>query len=325
MILGENEVFTLRRFHGTPDEVSAQWLAARREGIGGSDVAAIMGLSPWSSPYKVWADKALGVHEDISGRPAVEWGNILEPVVGRHFAERHPDWKVRRVNGIATSVARPWAQASLDYEVKVPGRGYGVLEIKTAGLRGADRWEDGVPVFYQCQVAHYLSVTGRSYAYVAVLIGGQDYREYLMERDEDDIRAVDEAVDSFWHGNVEPRVAPDVTATDGPTVFEVKGPAARGYDELTETPSLVGRYRLACAEYDAAKRERDRWGAKLKEQIGEASGWDTPDFRVTWRRFERSRFDAKAFDRDHPGMRDEYVTKTMTDGGLMVRDARRES
>ena len=322
MISGEGEHFTLTRFHGTPDEVEEQWLTARRFGIGGSDVAAIMGLSPWKSAYEVWAEKAHGVSEDISERPAVQWGNILEPVVGEHFKSLHPDFAVRRVNGMASSLARPWAQASLDYEVNVPGRGWGVLEIKTAGLMSARHWEEGVPVFYATQVAHYLSVTGRPYAYVAVLIGGQDYREYLVERDEDDIAAVNAAVDAFWHDNVEADVAPEVTVGDGPTVLEVRGEATSDYEELSETPTLLSRYRLAKVEFDHARSELDRWSSKLKEAVGDAKGWDTPDGRLTWRRYERSKFDAKAFDLDHPGLRDKYITKKMTDGGLQWRDAK---
>ena len=69
----------------------SEWLELRSHGIGGSDVAAIMGLSPWRTPYQVWADKVLGIREDISGKPAVEWGTILEPVVGEHYKSLHPD------------------------------------------------------------------------------------------------------------------------------------------------------------------------------------------------------------------------------------------
>lgn len=321
MIQGEGKEFELLR---VPEGDREAWLGLRKKGVGGSEVAAIMGLSPWKSAYQVWADKVVGVTDDLSDKPSVEWGNILEPVVGAHFKELHPDYEVRRVNAVCRSIARPWAQASLDYEIRVPGRGWGVLEIKTAGLRSADRWADGVPVFYQTQVAHYLSVTGRPYAYVAVLIGGQDYREYLIERDEADVRAVDAAVDEFWHGCVEGGKAPDADAMDGPAVFEVHGAPEREYDFEAETPAAVSRYRMACAQFDEAKREKDRWSARLKEQIGEARGIETPEGRMTWRRFERSRFDSKAFDRDHPGMRDQYMTKKMTDGGLRWQDAKKE-
>lgn len=310
-ISGENRLFTLMRCES--DEV---WREERRKGIGGSDVAAIMGLSSFSTPYQVYLDKAEGISDDISGKPAVVWGNILEPVVGEYYMDLHTDRHVRRVNAMARSIARPWAQASLDYEVCDPELGWGVLEIKTAGLRRADDWADGVPLYYQTQTAHYLSVTGRPFADVAVLIGGQDYREYRLMRDEEDVRTVSEAVDAFWRDHVEARVPPDVGPVDGHAVFSAH-PAAGGELRVeTTTPTLVNRYLLAKAELESAKAEVDRWGAKLKEYIGDDGGIECPDGRMTWRRSTTKRFDTKAFDRDNPGMRAGYMVESQRDGGL---------
>lgn len=239
-----------------------EWLRCRRMGVGGSDVAAIMGLSPWRSPYQVWADKVIGIRDDISGRPAVEWGTILEPVVGDHYKALHPDRTVRRVNAVCRSHARPWAQASLDYEVRDPDAGWGVLEIKTASLRAAESWEDGVPLWYQTQVTHYLSVTGRPYADVAVLIGGQDYREYRITRDEDDIAAVNAAVDAFWHDNVEGEVAPDVGGSSG------------------ELPSLAhGTLRGLREKVTGEKDTYDPVYNKAQELIYEKTGYPSADGR----------------------------------------------
>lgn len=316
MISGEGEQFGLARFSGTDDEVNAQWLAARMQGVGGSDVAAIMGLSPWRSPYQVWADKVLGITQDISDKPAVMWGNILEPVVGEHYKSLHPDHRVRRVNGIAHSIERPWAQASIDYEVNVPGRGWGVLEIKTAGLRSAPHWEDGVPIFYQTQVAHYLSVTGRQFAVVAVLIGGQDYREYVIEHDEDDIAAVDAAVDDFWHRNVEGGVEPTPVAGDGAAVFMAHRRPEEGLREMPDTPALVSRWLFAKGRLDAAKRDVDELASQLKAQIGDAKGWQTPEGRLQWVRTTRSRLDSKRLREEEPEVYEEYTVSAPADGGL---------
>ena len=323
MISGEGACFELARFHGSPDEVSSQWLDERRKGVGGSDVAAIMGLSPWRTAYQVWVEKVTGESDDISGKPAVHWGNMLEALVGDEYRSNHPDRIVRRVNGIARSIARPWAQASLDYEVRDPDLGWGVLEIKTAGYRSANHWEDGVPVFYQTQVAHYLSVTGRPFADVAVLIGGQDYREYRIMRDEDDVAAVDAAVDAFWHGNVEAMAEPEATASDSAAVFSAH-PDAGGLVRMDAVPASLGRYRMACAEYDRAKAAKDECAALLKAEIGDDGGWDTPDGKVVWQRVARSRFDSKRFKADHPELNEEYTVTRKVDGGLRFYPAKKE-
>ena len=175
-------LYTEMRFTGTKDEINDQWKEARKSGIGGSDVASIMGLNKYSSPLEVWLIKT-GKQEapDLSDKQAVEWGNILEDVVADKFkADHFSEYKVFRKNAMLVSKERPWAFANLDrYIIDRDGR-RGVLEIKTAGLYRADDWDDGVPLYYLTQVTHYLDVTGFDFAMVAVLIGGQDYREYYL-------------------------------------------------------------------------------------------------------------------------------------------------
>ena len=313
MISGENQRFTLVRCESDED-----WLAERRKGIGGSDVAAIMGLSAYSTPYQVWLEKTRGIHDDISEKPAVMWGNILEPVVGEHYMDCHPDRHVRRVNAIARSIGRPWAQASLDYEVHDPELGWGVLEIKTAGWRRESDWEEGVPVYYQTQVAHYLSVTGRPFADVAVLIAGQDYREYRVMRDEEDIETVNRAVDEFWEMHVESGVAPDVDAPDTCYVFEAHPEPGAEYVEVSDakTADLLNRWLSAKAELDYAKKQVDDLGAKLKGVIGDNRGLESKVGKLTWVRSERSTFDSKSFRAEHPDMFKTYTIKRLSDGGL---------
>ena len=313
MISGEGKLFDLIRCDS--DEA---WREERRKGIGGSDVAAIMGLSAYSTPYQVWLDKVQGIHDDISDKPAVVWGNILEHIIGEYYAQEHQDRTVRRVNGMMRSIQRPWAQASLDYEVRDPELGWGILEIKTAGWRREDDWSEGVPVYYQTQVAHYLSVSGRPFADVAVLIAGQDYREYRIMRDEEDIETVNRAVDEFWHGNVESGIAPDVDAPDNRYVFEAHPEPGEEYVEVSDakTSELLNRWLSAKADLEYAKERVDELGAKLKGTIGYNKGLDAKTGRLTWVRTERSTFDSKSFSSEHPDMFKTYTIKRLSDGGL---------
>lgn len=316
MIEAEGKFFELIR---VPDGDRAAWLDVRRKGIGGSDVAAIMGLSKYRTPYEVWAEKTgLADPADISDRPAVKWGNILEPVVGGEYAENHPDRKVRRVNAVLRSLSAPFAQASLDYEVRDPELGWGVLEIKTAGLRVADDWAEGVPVYYQTQIAHYMRVTGRQFADVAVLIGGSDYREYRIMRDEEDIRAVTGAVDHFWQKNVEKRQAPPVMGGMGEAsaIFSAGNPSDGEIETAEGVPVEVADYIVAMEEEKRAKEELDRAKNALKVRIGHAKGLVCDEGRVSWVRMSKTRFDSKRFRADNPEAYKEYTTATVVDGGL---------
>lgn len=313
MISGEGKLFNLVRCDS--DE---EWREERRKGIGGSDVAAIMGLSAYRTPYQVWLDKTIGSTDDVSDKPAVMWGNILEHIIGEHYAEQHPDRTVRRVNGMLRSIERPWAQASLDYEVRDPELGWGILEIKTAGWRREDDWSDGVPIYYVTQVAHYLSVSGRPFADVAVLIAGQDYREYRVMRDEEDIETVNRAVDEFWRDHVESGVAPDVDAPDNRYVFEAHPEPGDEYVEVSDaqTADLLSRWINAKSDLDYAKERVDELGAKLKGVIGDSKGLESKVGKLTWVRSERSTFDTKRFRAEHPEMFKTYTIKRPSDGGL---------
>lgn len=316
MIEGEGKFFELIR---VTDGDRSAWLDVRRKGVGGSDVAAIMGLSKYRSPYEVWAEKSgLMEQDDISNKPQVMWGNILEPVVGEHYASEHPKRKVRRVNAVLRSLSRPWAQASLDYEVRDEERGWGVLEIKTAGLRVADDWDDGVPVYYQTQVMHYLSVTGREFADVAVLIGGNDYREFRIERDRDDIRAVEKAVDDFWRVNIEGGKEPDATGIGGEprAILMNHKDHADDFTGASDMPVQIADFILATEEKKRAEDEYRRASDAVKLLIGNHKGFECDGGRVTWIRSTSKRFDSKQFKADNPEIYDEYMKPQVRDGGL---------
>lgn len=303
-------------------ETNEDWLKQRMNGIGGSDVAALMGLSRYKSPYALWSEKTgLVEPEDISDKPAVEWGNVLEPVVGRYYMIKHPERKVKRLNAICRSKRRPWAQASLDYELKDPELGWGVLEIKTAGFRSQDDWKDGVPLYYQTQVMHYLSVTGRAFADVAVLIGGNDYREYRLMRDDADIEVIDRAVDDFWAAVIEKR-EPKAGVLDGQVLLS-RHPEAGAefvFAETEEQRFAVIRWRNRKLAYEQAQKDLKEAEAELKQLIGDNRGIETSSGLVSWGRFRKRKFNQKQFLKDNPELAEKYFTTVDATSGLRWRD-----
>lgn len=288
MISGEGKEFTLTR---CADD--AGWLDQRKKGIGGSDVAAIMGLSPWKSPLEVWLEKTNRAEApDLSDKESVAMGTELEGDVLEMYRRRHPKSKVQRVNAILSSIARPWAQASLDGIVRDPELGWGVLEIKT-GSKNSE-WESGVPVHYLTQVTHYLSVTGYAFADVAALIGdfGLHYHEYRVMRDEEDIQAVVESVDEFWADYVEKDcLPPHVTAlsSEGKALYELY----KRSDGEMEPNDAIRTEKLARLTLDLAERIQEATSQKLsasnelKRLVGEHKGIITPDYVITWVRSEK--------------------------------------
>lgn len=304
-LLNENKLFTLLRFSGTPGEINKQWLQERQNGVGGSDVAAIMGLSPWKAPYTLWAEKTGRVKpEDISGKEAVAMGTELESDVVAMYKRRNPEARVQVVNAIAQSIKRPWARASVDGLTSDPKLGVGVLEIKTGGSEKA--WEHGVPLYYQTQVQHYLSVTGYAFADVAALVGdhGLHYHQIRIMRDAEDIAAIDEAVDVFWLDCVKGDKVPLAVAADAKAVAEVGYP---GTDELMprvprDLADRILMYEEAQEEAKAAKARADDLATGIKAALGQYKGCVTDTHKVTLSRFERTSIDSKRLKQEYPAI-----------------------
>ena len=198
------------------------WLAERRTGIGGSDVAAILGLSKWSTPLAVYLDK-IGEAPAVEDNGPMRWGRYLEPVIRQAYSDE--TGRNVRVMDMIRHPTREYMLANIDGFTD-DGR---LLEIKTA--RTAEGWgevgTDQIPTPYLFQVQHYLEVTGFEFCDVAVLIGGSDFRLYEVGVDPELCRMIVEAEAEFW-SRVQRREPPEpVTMADAI--------ARWGRSSLTET------------------------------------------------------------------------------------------
>lgn len=318
-ISGENEKFTLTRCDTNED-----WLAQRKLGIGGSDVAALMGLSPWKTPAQLFLEKTGRVEaEDLSDKPYVAFGNLMEPLIGDWYKIQYPKRTVRRVNAICKSIERPWAQASLDYEVKDPELGWGVLEIKTA--RSAKEWEEGIPLYYLTQITHYMQVTHRDFADVAVFFRDTcEFKCYRVEYDPTDGDVVRESVDEFWNDYVLKGVMPELVGTAGEIASLTKYHGTPESDFRTtndqEAIEAISAYQTASQAEKSAKEDKTKAAAVLAGLIGEAKGLVTDVARVTWVRSVQKRFDAKRFAQECPDLYEEYTTEYVRNGGLRIKE-----
>ena len=124
------------RLASTTDLGREEWLNIRALGIGSSDAAASVGLSPYKSQLSLWLEKTKRkAAVDLSDKESVIWGTVLEPVLAKVYAAR-TGRRVRRVNAVLQHPDYPFMLANLDREV-VGKADCGILEIKTAGYHSA--------------------------------------------------------------------------------------------------------------------------------------------------------------------------------------------
>ena len=180
---------------------SDPWHAARVNGIGGSEIAAVMGISPYESRFSLWHRKQ-GLIGPVEESPQMRWGKKHEPTICAEFAELHPDAGVVPSPTFAAA-ARPWQIANPDRLLvgTKPGtaRPEALLEAKTS--RDDEGWgeegTDQIPVWYRAQCLWYLDVLGVDRCHVAVLIGNFDYREYVVDYDPADALKMRDAAAEF--------------------------------------------------------------------------------------------------------------------------------
>lgn len=158
----------------TADLSREDWLDYRRLGIGGSDAAAIMGLSPFSTIRDLYFDK-IGVtpviEEEEENWVAKEVGHRLEDLVAMIFAKK-TGLEVFPVRKMFRHPLYPFMLADVDYFIRFPDGSIGILECKTCNYNAKDKWaDDGIPENYVLQVRHYLAVMNMNKAYIACLYG----------------------------------------------------------------------------------------------------------------------------------------------------------
>ena len=196
------------------DADRADWLTARRAGIGSSDVPAILGLVDYTPPLKVYYDK-LGRDVDDAGEAAY-WGTVNEEPVARRWAMQNRS-VIRRVGLVAHVEHRHWmttldrrvTECPLSKDEQTPC----ALEVKTRSAFKSAQWHVGAPDDVTAQVLWQIIVNGYEHMHYAVLIGGNDYHQGTIRADEytDVMADITTAVDKFWNEHVQAEVPPPPT------------------------------------------------------------------------------------------------------------------
>lgn len=277
-----------------------EWLALRKQYIGGSDAAAVVGLNPFASPFSLWAEKT-GNLPEFEGNLATEVGTYLEEFVAKKF-EKETGKTVRRCNLSLVNDKYPWAIANVDRLVVGEDAG---LEIKTTSELNMKRFKNGeYPDNYFCQCCHYLAVTGKARWYLAVLIGNREFRTFTIDRDEDEIAALMQAEEKFWCEYVLARKAPPVDGHSA-TSETIRALYSEDSDEsidLTDCDRLFDRRKTLAGQQKALKEEIDGIDNQLKVMLGSASRGLCGRWSVTWKEQRTAALDREAIRADYPSI-----------------------
>lgn len=264
--------------------------AMRRSGIGGSEVAALVGLSRWATPLDIWRRKVEGWETEDT--PALRRGRILEPAVCQLYQEESGALELRE-SGTLRHLLDPLALATPDRIARFPG-GERLLEAKTAHRFASAEWgepgTDDIPAAYLAQVVWTLGVADLETADVAVLLGGE-LAIYRVVYDAALDAHLHHAAARFWADYVLPKRPPPPDASSRYSEWlQEQWPRHRAplRQATAEEVKLVSTLRTAEAHADAASDELERLRNALRLAIGDAEGFQGPGFKATWRRAKDS-------------------------------------
>ena len=290
----------------------AEWEKARMGSVGGSDAAAVVGLSEYASPYSLCgsllrvAGGVVPLWQEVTYGSAV--GNDLEDYVAHRFMEATGK-KVVRKRAILKNDLYPWAHANVDRLVVGEDAG---LEIKTTSALHMGTFKGReFPAKYYSQCVHYLAVTGKWY--LAVLVLGMDFKVYELERDQDEIDALMEMEKDFWE-HVKDGTPPAVMGMNADTeALQMLYPESSG-DSIAlfgRAESLELREMLKGQIKDLEKQVA-LIDQQIQQDMGAAEVAREGMWKVTWKSISRTTFDKKRFETDHPGLMDGYMKQSVS-------------
>lgn len=295
----------------TVDMSHEQWLEARRNGIGGSDVSAIAGLNKWKSPVAVYLDKVgQSPLEDKTGEAAY-WGNVMEDIVAQEFSVR-TGLKVRRRNAILKHPEHDFMFANVDRLIIGKREG---LECKTASEFLKGEWEaEEIPAAYLLQIQHYMAVTGYKAWHIAVLIGGNKFIHKKVDRDDELINYIIQIEKDFWENHVLKEVPPSFDGSDASVdLLKALYPESEPESEINlpkEAERLIEALDVIKTDLKESETKKKEYENKLKELMGANEKAFAGTRKITWKSSNVTRIDSKRLKEERPELYKQYSNTT---------------
>ena len=301
----------MNKLVSTKNLTREEWLKFRKNGIGGSDAAAVCGMNPYSSAMKVYYDKICDTVEEQSNE-SIRQGNDLEDYVAQRFMEA-TGLKVRRSNYIYQNSQYPFMIADVDRMVVGEDAG---LECKTASAYNADKWKDGeIPLHYIIQCYHYMAVTGKRTWYIAAVILGKEFVYRKLEWDDGIIDKIIEHESDFWINHVVKRIIPE---PDGSKVCNSILDAYFNSAIKSSSIELVGfddklkRREEIMAVIEELQQEQNQIEQEVKLYMKDNENAVSDSYRVSWSNVETTRLDTKRIKQEMPQVYNDYAKTSLS-------------
>lgn len=294
-----------------------EWLKYRESGIGSSEVATVMGLNPWETPYQLWRRK-VGLDAPKAENFAMKAGHYLEDAVAQfwHDETGNEIIKSSATDWLIVNTEKPYMRVSPDRtywlkDKKKNSENKGILECKTTQM-SID--PDDLPKHWFCQLQYQLGVAELSEGSLAWLCSGREFGYQHFSFLPDFFAWITESVDRFWVDNIQGKKEPDsINAKDVLLKFsrQTDGKLIEVSEEMFDVYSQLKDVKKELAALDERKSKLEE---RLKLGFGDAEGI-TFDGKTlaTWKAPKKptQKFDDKAFKEAHPELFTEFSREVL--------------
>lgn len=290
----------------------------RRSFLGGSDVAAILGISPWKSKLQLWQEKTGEFVEEISHEKQKTFnrGKRWEPVVIEmlvdELEDRGHDVKILNRNLRHKDIQYDFIAAEIDLELLIDGKEING-EMKTVHPFAAKDWgddnTDDIPMYYTAQVLHGQMVTGRDKTVVAALIGADDLRVHFVDRDEGLISHILVEELKFWDSLVKLERPEPTTLDDILRLYARDSGESMSADE--DILNLIQQLKEVKANAKQCEESEEILKVLIGNKVKEASVvLHNGKPVMTWKTQSTSRLDVETIKAQAPGIYQQYLKTT---------------
>lgn len=300
-----------------------EWLDYRRAGIGSSEIATIVGLNPYETPYQLWRRK-IGLDEPKSETFAMKAGHYLEDAVSQFWSDATGRQIIKASAGdwIVRNDDKPFVQVSPDRTYWLDDNrsndNKGILECKTT-QRAIDA--DDLPKTWFCQVQYQLGGAEIQQGSIAWLTAGREFGYQDLTLVPDFYAWLVEEAERFWVDNVMGGKEPDCANVQDVLIKfnkHTNGKVVEVGEDVMEAYNNLKSVREEIANLEKQKEELE---AKLKMGFGDAEaisyGGNT---LATWKAGKDSeKFDAKAFQADHPELAKQYTKSVKSSRRFLLK------
>jgi putative phage-type endonuclease len=302
--------------------------------LGGSDIGAIVGVSPYRSAIDVWVEKT-GKAIDTADGFALRFGSFAEGFIAEEYAKVTGSVLATHEAGIAHP-KYPFCVGHIDRFVLerkdellfIDGtlKAKSLLECKTANIFSQKDWGEpgtnAVPLPYLCQCLWYLGITGLSKIDVAVLMGGTELKIYTIERDESLINLLFEKAVFFWEDHVHKDIPPPPQSVRDCQALFVKGSSGKAIEADAKTICLIQTLKELQQKDQANGEEIETIKQQLMQTMADAEVLTyAGQSLITWRSPKPSyRIDTKRLSLEHPELTQHYQTLVQSSRRFVVKD-----